>query len=310
MAPVRVSRNELTLSDSDANQLIKSIRDAAIAAWTAYATRIFEETTDTDLATRRLLRALCNSVKPPSWWNRRSWSNNEKLSSAARNLLISKGEMYLYETTDLETKTKLSIREAISSRVPIVVLSNAQRSNKLFQLYASRNPEYKAIVANSKREIDLLMSCNNKWRRLASEEDLWSAIHIEEDDLSPINNVIPAEIAVVGSAYFPEREVIAVVLPTRRAPADRVEGITRREARNVRPRVLLNRDHQVLIALDKALAERPNDVGEVRHIFEIIITGIVEEKAKGRRDRRAQILVERIMRYLDLPESTRAKIVI
>ncbi len=308
MAPVRVSRNELTLSHSDANRLIDSIRDAAIAAWIAYANRIFEETTDTDLATRRLLRALCNSAKPAAWWNRRLWSDEEKLNSAARNLLIAKGELYLYNATNLETRTKCSIREIISSKIPIVILSSVQRSNKLFQLYASKNPEYKAIVVSNKREIGLLMSCNNNWKRLASEEDLWSAIHIEEDVLSPINNVIPADVAVVGNAYFAESDAIAVVLPTRRAPADRVEGITRREARNVRPRVLLNRDHRVLSALEEALSERPNDVSEVRHILESVITGIVEEKAKGRRERRSQIIVGRLLRYLGLPESTKAKI--
>jgi hypothetical protein len=217
-------------------------------------------------------------------------------------------ESYIYGATNLETRVKSPIREIISSRVPIVILSNTQRSNKLFQLYASKNPGYKAIVASNKREIELLMSCNSNWKRLASEEDLWGTIHIEEDELSAINNVIPAEIAVVGSAYFVESDAIAVVLPTSRAPADRVEGITRREARNVRPRVLLNRDHGVLRALEEALIERPNDVSEVRHIFESVITGIVEEKAKGRRERRWGIIVERLLRYLGLSVSTKAKI--
>jgi predicted phosphohydrolase len=308
-APVTVSRNELTLSESDARRIVDAIRAAALSAWRAYANFLFDDARDPELATRRLMHAMCNSAKPPSYWlGSDRWSSEDTVRNAARDILSEKGEIYVHEGSELEKRAKERMADLIKREDKIVVLSQSQRNNRLFHLHVSKSTGYRVVVASNRREVDLIAYCGSGWQRLASDNDLWSAMQIEEDKEERINYVIPAEMAIVSNEYFIDKSAMVAVLPIRRARAEQVEGFSRAEAREIRPRVLLNKDHMVMRTLEEVLQEDHSADSDVRQIFESLITGVVEENTKGRRSRRYKVAISRLLKRLGLPDGTEANL--
>jgi hypothetical protein len=302
-APVTVSRNELTLSEPDARRIVDAIRATVLSAWRTYANWLFEEVRDPELATRRLLHAICNSAIP-GW----AWSSEETIRSAARQILLEKGEIYVHEGSDWEQTTKEKMSDLGNGEKKIAVLPQTQRNNQLFKLHVSKSTGCGAVFASNRREADLITYCGRGWQRLASDDDLWSAMRIEEDRDARSNRVIPAEMAIVSDEYFTDKSALMIVLPTRRARAEQAEGFSRIEARELKPRVLLNRQHLIMRTLEAALQEDHPIESDVQHIFESLITGVVEEKAKGRRSRRYKAAISRLLQRLGLPESTEANL--
>jgi hypothetical protein len=290
-APVTVSRTALTLTDEDAEHLLGRIREAVIAAWRSFA-QADSDQSDKELATRRLMKGM-GSTCDAAAWDRNRWSEDYTLERGAREILIEWGMVYVHDGGIVDSPILMSVREILETGKVVHVLSNAQRGNALIQLYASKCTEFTGVFVGTERDVTLLASCGATWRPLASTDDLWSAMAIEEDRSWSLNSWIPADVAIVEQDYFEDKEEIFLLLPTKRARAEFVEGLSRADVKDVRPRVLLNAAHPDVVRLE-SLTSKGTLGTRIRECFDFLVAGVVEEKAKGRRDRRRKEVLRRI----------------
>lgn len=294
-APVTVSRNDIKIDDSEAQNLLELIGDVALRVLSKKAHEILAEGDKVE-ATRRAISMFLNSTKPPRYqWSRKrgNWSENVKVSNAFNEMLRDIGVLEVYKAGNPEAKLERTIRGLENATESVVVCTKERLRSKLFQLYLTKVSPMLVIQARDSWEVDLLVGAGFGWKKLEADGDLWSAINVQEERGCALTSYISAEMALASSDYFTSKDDFLMILPRKKARAEDTVGLKRAAVR-FPPRVLLNIDHELTVALIGKVAGRDYDK-ELSRIFDFLMSAVVNEKGKTRRNREYGRLISELV---------------
>ena len=303
-APVTISRNEVRVSEPQAKLVLDAIATATSKAWLSFARGLFKGRKSNESNTRAMLQALNNSAKEPSWWARQEWCANELLVKTAVQLLSEFATVSTLQGPNLAEECPCHVSELKPLDTRVVLATAKHIASPLFRLYCSQIKKVVVVKVADKRTISLLQSVNRRWVRIRDDEDLWSAITIKETVGWRLRDLIPADTAIVGNEYFLEKEAIAVLLPRKKTSATVVAGRSRAQLATVPARVLLNAEHGLWQKIEDRLADKTLDPHAVRDAVKMLMSLVINEKAKTRRDYEQPLIIKKLLELADLPEGT------
>lgn len=307
LAPVTVSRNGVKVSEADARQVIDMFARLCGDAWFNFAKDLFAEAGDPVAKTRSLLRALNRSAKTPGW-RRTGWAEKEVLVKKAAGILKEFGSIEVQEE-QTESANRIAKIGELAAREELVTITTAELAKSyLFQLYWRQSEAARLIVVPDGRSADLLQTCNSKWKVAKSAADIWELVEITEKRDFALCAFIPAEAAFVARHYFKDDSYFTAALPRKRARPQEVIGMSRSETADILPRVLLNCEHALWLALEKRLRDG-EVVGEaISDALKMLLGLVIDEKSKTRREHEFRSVMRRFLGLAGLKSDTVAKI--
>ena len=308
-APVTVSRNGIRISKAEAHSVVDAVVNTTCEAWEKFSKELFSSKRTEADKTRRLIRSLNNSAKPPDYRSS-DWCDNGKLQEKAVSLLLEYGTLEVLDGADLDSKASIPIRELRKGAAPVLLSTMNKIKAPLFSLYLSQLADARVVVAPDRRSIDLLHACGLGWTRVRSDEDLWSIVNLKETRTWRLCAVMPPETALVPQIYFNEADLLAIGLPRRRARAGDVVGLHRDEAASIPPRVLLNEDHPIWRSLETRLEEGGISGQELEDVLQQLQAQVFDEKGKTRRDAQFRRLHTRLSKMSGVPLSVPARLAV
>ena len=293
-APVTISRNELKISDPQANQVIDAIVLAISSAWKKFSIELFEKNRDATKTTLLLVRLLNRCCTPHSSGTNEEWTKSPRLVQTAVEILSEYGFVELsFQQADKEPVNRKLSSLVVEESKAVIAPSDLAEST-LFHLFWSQKSDLPLIKLPDPRSCHLFSALCETWTTVTTEQDLWDVITIDESKDWMLRDAIPAEAAVVPQDYFKRSDVAISILPRKRARADVVVGLSRQKADNISPRVLMNQEHPVWVAVESRLKNREIDRQSVMDAMKLLFGLVVDEKAKGRRERELRQIKERI----------------
>ncbi|WP_394793571.1 metallophosphoesterase [Armatimonas sp.] len=310
-APVTVSRNGIKLSSEDAHNFLRIICDLVYDCWERYTISLFDSTDDLVHKTNHLMSMLNQSAKIDSHYAyagyTRKWSDNPDIVNKAVFLLKKFGTVEVFFPGN-DTAEKISIDRLSAHYNDIFIATKDQSSSSLFKFFWEKQDKSGLIITSDSRSEILLCSCNRYWKKISSDQDIWSVIDITEVCDWQLFGVIPAEAAIVPASYFSDVATACIILPRKRARADDVVGLYRNQVTDLPPRLLLNMDHIVWKTIEERLSLGRTNSEEIDNFFKMFFGLVVDEKSKLRRDKESRILAQKLMAILDMPKNTPFKI--
>lgn len=307
LAPVTVSRNGVRVSEADARQVIDMFAQLCGDAWFNFAKDLFAESGDSVAKTRSLLRALNRSAKTPGW-RQTGWAEKEILVRKAADILKQFGSIEVQEDQAANTNRVVRIGDLAERDEQVTITTAELAKSYLFQLYWRQSGAARLIVVPDGRSAVLLQACNLKWKVAKSAADIWELVEIAEKRDFTLCAFIPAEAAFVGRHYFKDESYFTAALPRKRARPQEVMGMSRSEATDISPRVLLNCEHALWITLEERLREGEVAGEAISDAFKMLLGLVIDEKSKTRREHEFRSVMRRFLGLAELKPDTVAKI--
>ncbi|MBX7211881.1 MAG: metallophosphoesterase [Verrucomicrobiaceae bacterium] len=308
-APVTVSRNGVKVSEADARQVVEMFAKLCGDAWRLYAEELFSDAGDRLAKTRVLLRALNRSAKIPGWRSMsKGWAENDILVSKAVSILKEFGLLEVQEDQAGNKIRSIGIGELAESDEQVTLTTAELAKSYLFQLYWRQRGVARLILVPDARSALLLQACNPKWRIAKSDGDIWELVEITERRDLKLCSLIPAEVAFADKSYFKDDSYFTASLPRKRARPQDVVGMSRFDAVDISPRVLLNCDHVVWTRLERRLLDGKVAEESIRDAFKMLLGLVIDEKSKTRREHEFRSVLKRFLGLAELKSDTAAKI--
>ena len=304
-APVTVSRNTLKIAEGDAKSVIAGIQEAVTAAWTAYARDLWDQPESDLTKTARLQRVLANSAYPPDTdtYQKHNWAKSDDLAESAVALIRAHGVAeVITDEGDTVSREVRAIGELLDGQGQVLVVHEAVTKGGIRPLLRDQLGARLAVISRNTRELALLASCGQRWRSVRAERDLWTDIDLLERRDSKIRRYMSPEMAIVDSRVFPEQGSFARRLPVTRAQVTKIAGMTRADS-EVPPRMILNSDHPVILAIEARLSAGQVDETALEMTLAQLMT-LADEKAQGRLRASVKSVRRALLSLSDLPPET------